>query len=68
MDIAVCDCAVNPGPGACQGILAHNTDFEQFMRARMRWYCKDVIRNPHLLPNLPGWILRVLNLWRALEK
>lgn len=67
MDIAMFDCCVNPGLGAARTILSHNTDLSGFMRARMRWYCRNVIDRPHLLKNLPGWILRCLNLWRDLD-
>ena len=67
MDIAMFDACVNPGIGAAQILLKNNPTLGSFMRARIRWYCKQTLKHPNLLQNLPGWTLRCLNLWRELE-
>lgn len=69
MDIAVFDCAVNPGIGACKEILKlSGDDFNKFMRFRLRWYSKQVEKHKNLFIYLRGWMNRVLNLWDILDK
>jgi lysozyme family protein len=67
MDIAMADSCMTPGPGASATFLANNPTLGSFMRARMRYFVKKAIEDHRHLAELPGWIMRCLNLWRTLE-